>query len=153
MPLARDFAVRNRFDMLTIRTMVITDDKDCPHDQFLPQDPALRAYRYEGGHRLERQDFICQMAFAFPTMLLDGTVVACDQDFNGQHPLGRFGDGRSFREIWYSRQAAEVRRTIRDNRQSFSTCRNCPFADRIAGTCTIQMRDLRTGRSLVAEPI
>ncbi len=144
-PLAHDFAAANRFDMLTIRTMSIIDDKDCPLDQFLPEAPVLRAYRYEGGRRLQRKDFMCQNAFAFPTMLLDGSVVPCDQDYNAEHAYGRFGGGTTFREVWYGRRAAEVRRTIRDNPESFSTCRNCPFADRITGTCSVQMHDLRTG--------
>jgi radical SAM protein with 4Fe4S-binding SPASM domain len=149
---AREFATRNQFDMLTMRTMVITDDDDCPHDQFLPKNPNYRAYRYENGRRVHRPDFICQNAFAFPAVLLDGSVVACDQDYNAQHALGRFGNGTTFRDVWFSRQAAEVRRTVREHRETYSTCRNCPFADRIANECTVQMHDLHTGQSLIAQP-
>jgi len=150
---ARDFAIRHQFDMLTIRTMVIMDDEDCPHGRFLPDRADLRSYRYENGRRVHRKDFLCQNAFAFPAMLLDGSVTACDQDFNAQHSFGRFGHGATFRDIWFGRQAADVRKTIREDRESFSTCRNCPFADRVASACTIQMHDLRTGRSLTAEPV
>jgi radical SAM protein with 4Fe4S-binding SPASM domain len=150
---ARDFAIRHQFDMLTIRTMVITDDKDCPHNQFLPERPDLRSYRYENGRRVRRKDYLCQNAFAFPAMLLDGSVTACDQDFNAHHSFGRIGEGTTFRDVWFGRQAAEIRKVIRKDRESYSTCRNCPFADRLASACTIEMHDLRTGRSLAAEPI
>jgi radical SAM protein with 4Fe4S-binding SPASM domain len=150
---ARDFAVRNHFDMLTIRTLVITDDENCPHDQFLPQNTQYRAYRYENGRRVLRKDFLCQNAFAFPAMLVDGSVVTCDQDFAAHQPFGRYGNGTTFRDVWFSRQAAEVRRVVRTNRETYSTCRNCPFADRVASACTVEMHDLRTGRSLAADAV
>jgi radical SAM protein with 4Fe4S-binding SPASM domain len=150
---ARDFAVRHQFDMLTIRTMVCIDAGKSAYGRFLPERDDYRSYRYENGRRVQRQDYQCQNAFAFPAMLLDGSVVPCDQDFNAQHSFGRFGNGATFRDIWFSRQAADVRKTIRKDRESYSTCRNCPFADRVASACTIQMHDLRTGRSLTAEPI
>lgn len=142
--LAPKFAVENGFDLLSIRTMVIMDAEDCSHDEFLPQQEEYRAYRYKDGKRVRRKDFACQNAFAFPAMLLDGSVVACEQDYNGSHAYGKFDNATSFKDIWFGRQASEVRRTIRCDRDAYSTCRNCPFADMDASACTVRVYDLKS---------
>jgi len=149
---APEFAAHNGFDMVSIRTMAIVDDENCTHGSFLPDSSEFRAYRYENGKRVKREDFRCQNAFAFPAMLLDGSLVACDQDFNAQQAFGRYGNGTTFADIWSSHQAAQIRKVICKDRNSYSTCRNCPFADRVASACTVRMQDLRTGRSTRAEP-
>ena len=73
---------------------------------------------------------------SFPTVLTDGRVVSCEQDFNGQQPYGALGKDGSFGEIWRSAQAAGVRRVIRDQPGEYSFCRNCPFADRPISSCS-----------------
>ncbi|MFC1904535.1 SPASM domain-containing protein [Chloroflexota bacterium] len=102
-----------------------------------------RAYSYTGNRRIGRTDFVYEKAFSFPAVYADGTVVACDQDYNAQHPYGNLADGTSFANIWWSKRAAEVRKTIRDNPEQFSYCNNCPFKDRPISTCDIQYYDLQ----------
>ena len=85
---------------------------------------------------MRRHDFVCQHAFSFPTILADGTVTACEQDFNGRQAYGVVGKNGSFRDIWLSARASGVRRTIRDHPGEYSFCRNCPRADRPMSSCS-----------------
>jgi len=138
-----EFAGRNGFDVATIRTLSIIDSPEDMHREFIPADERWKAYSYKDGERISRTDFICEKAFTFPAVFADGTVVACDQDCNAQQPLGRLADGSSFKDIWWSKRAAEVRKTIRDNPDRFSFCKNCPFRDRPVKDCSVQYFDLR----------
>ena len=138
LPRARQFAAANDFDLLTVRTLSIIDDQEAPHRSRVPDDERLRAYRYDEDGRVPAGDFLCQQAFCFPTVLADGTVVACDQDWNAKVPYGRLGEGRSFGDIWFGRDASAIRRTIRDSRHSFTFCHNCPYADRKTNACSIE---------------
>jgi len=92
---------------------------------------------------VRRDDYVCQHAFLYPAVFSDGTVVPCDQDFNARHAYGRIGVDGSFGDIWFGRRAAAVRKTIRKERERFSFCRNCPFADRSASTASVEAFDLR----------
>lgn len=142
-PELRDFALAHLFDELSIRTLSIIDAADGKHRDLVPRDEVLRAYKYAEAERIGRMDFICEKAFTYPTVFADGTVVSCEQDYNAQHPYGSLADGSSFASLWWSKQAAEVRSTIRDNAGKLSFCRNCPFKDRPISTCSIQYFDLR----------
>ena len=127
-----DFAKTNHFDLLTVRTLSIIDSEstDQTHRDFVPNKLEFRAYDYKNGTRFERKDFICQEPFWFPTVFADGTLVACEQDYNAQQSLGVISKKVSFRDLWFSRRAASIRKIIRDNPQSLSFCQNCPYRDR-----------------------
>jgi len=142
-PQIPQFAADNEFDLLTIRTLSIIDAPDNAHHDLIPSEEKFVAYGYGNNKRIRRTDFICEKAFIFPAVFADGTVVACDQDYNAQQPYGSLANGSSFADIWWSKRAADVRQTIRDNPDSFSYCRNCPFKDRPGSTCSIQRFDLR----------
>jgi radical SAM protein with 4Fe4S-binding SPASM domain len=142
LPQLSEFGVENQFDILTIRTLSIIDGPEDTHRDLKPNDEMFRAYGYRNNKRISRTDFICEKAFIFPAVFADGTVVACDQDCNAQQPYGTLADGSSFADIWWSKRAAEVRRTIRDNPENLSYCKNCPFKDRPISTCSVQYFDL-----------
>jgi MoaA/NifB/PqqE/SkfB family radical SAM enzyme len=100
LPQLQEFARRHQFDLLTVRTLSIIDtDSDVTHRDLMPDLERLQAYDYEEGGRVVRDDFICQEPFWFPTVLADGTLVACEQDFNAQQPLGELTDGVSFADL------------------------------------------------------
>ncbi len=143
LPRVRDFAAAAGFDLLTIRALSLIDDAEDAHRSLIPQLERFRAYRYEGDRRVQRTDFSCQHAFCFPTVLADGTVVACDQDYNGRHAYGRLADGVSFADVWFGRASRGIRKTIRDARRNYSFCRNCPYADRKTNACSVDVFDLR----------
>jgi hypothetical protein len=88
LPQLPKFAAENQFDILTIRTLAVIDAPDDTHLDLIPGDERYRAYGYENNKRISRTDFICEKAFTFPAVLADGTVVACDQDYNAQQPYG-----------------------------------------------------------------
>jgi len=137
-PRIREVAVENGFDMVSIRSLSIIDsEEEQTHRTLLPDEKNLRAYQYSDGQRVRRADFVCQHAFNFPTVLADGTVVACDQDSDGEHAYGRISAVRSFSDVWRGPQAAGVRATVRDNPSQFSFCRNCPLADRTTSSCSL----------------
>jgi radical SAM protein with 4Fe4S-binding SPASM domain len=136
------FAADNGFEFLTIRTLMAIGDDGVALDTLLPTDPRYQAYEVEGDKPRPRDDFACQYAFCFPGLQADGTVVPCDQDFRGSHAYGRFGDGVSFADLWFNQKARQLRRTIRADRHALSTCRNCPFADRKADSCSVELADL-----------
>lgn len=143
-PRLREFAADHQFDMVSLRSLSIIDSPDqVAHSGLLPVSPELRAYSYHGGGRARRADFVCQHAFTFPTLLADGTVIACEQDYNASRPYGKVGNGTSFADVWFGAQARAVRKTIRDSAAELSFCRNCPFADRLTSSCSIASHQLR----------
>jgi len=142
LPELREFAQRNRFDLLTVRTLSIIDSAQDRHQEFVPKSEELRAYQYKDGHRVHRPDFFCVQPFWFPTVFVDGTVVACEQDYNAQMPLGVLSEDVTFADVWFGEQAAKVRKTIRDHPSSLSFCRNCPYEDRPVKDCSILAFDL-----------
>jgi radical SAM protein with 4Fe4S-binding SPASM domain len=143
LPELENFARRHQFDILTIRTLSIIDAPNDQHNIMKPDDERFRAYEYSKGKRIRRDDFFCQAAFIFPTVLADGTVCSCEEDYNASQPYGKLTKNNSFADIWWSKQAAEIRKTIRENLESFSFCRNCPYKDRLVRTCSIQYYDLQ----------
>jgi radical SAM protein with 4Fe4S-binding SPASM domain len=140
---APDFARSQGFDMLSLRSLSIIDADEAEHRRKVPENTEHRAYEYESGGRLQRDDFRCDMAVCYPAVLADGAVVACDQDFNARHAYGRVGKDGSFGDIWFGRRAATVRKVIRTDRRQFRFCRNCPYADRHRRTCSYRFFDLR----------
>jgi radical SAM protein with 4Fe4S-binding SPASM domain len=139
----RQFGKDNYFDICTIRTLSIIDSQnEAVHAEFLPDNANYRAYKYKNNIRIRRSDFICERAFIFPMVFADGTIVDCDQDFNGCQSYGNLLSGSSFAEIWWNNKAAGIRKTIRDNMDEFSHCKNCPFKDRPVTDCSVVHLDL-----------
>lgn len=142
--LLEPFAREHGFELLTLRSLGIFDIKDADSVQgnFVPENELLRAYSYEGGRRHRRDDFICTMPFWFPGVFAGGEIVSCDQDHSAKHIFGKLDGKNSFRDIWFSKRAAEVRRMIRDNSRSAGFCNNCPYADRPTTDCSLESRQL-----------
>jgi radical SAM protein with 4Fe4S-binding SPASM domain len=132
LPQVEAFARENQFDLLSLRrlSLIDTESSDELHGMFASEGRCWRPYEYDGGRRLHRHDFICLEPFWFPTLLADGTVIACEQDYNAQLALGKVERDVSFADVWRCGQAAEIRRTIRDHPDQLSFCRNCPYWDR-----------------------
>lgn len=146
-PRLEDFARRHGFEFLSVRTLLIVDSAPAhdAHRQLLPDEASLRAYRYENGLRVPRPDFTCLEPFWFPTVFSDGTLVACEQDFNAQAALGVIADKVSFADLWFSPRAAGVRKIIRDQPERLSFCRNCPYSDRPTTDSSICLHRLLPG--------
>ena len=138
------FSAENGFDLLTLRTLSIIDTPDqISHKKLIPDNQIYRAYDYKDDKLINRTDFICEKPFVNPSLLVDGTVVACCQDFNGKYPLGTIADGSSFADVWWSKKANSLRNTMHKNPERFSMCFNCPYRDRPVNTTSIQRFDLK----------
>lgn len=143
-PQLQEFAKANHFDLLTIRTLSIIDtEKGDKHQSFNPTEKEFQSYDYKNDNRTERDDFICQEPFWFPTLFADGTLVACEQDYRAQLSFGKVSGQSSFKELWYSKHAEEIRKTIRDNPQCQSFCQSCPYKDRDSSDCSISAHSLK----------
>ena len=138
------FARDNEFELLTLRSIGLHDieNVDAIQSNFVPLNEVLQPYQYKEGKRQQRPGFICTMPFWFPSIQTDGGIVACDIDHSGQHRFGVMDGKTSFREIWFSKRAAEVRRLIRDEHEKVHFCRACPYADRPTSDCSIESRQL-----------
>ncbi len=139
LPQVKAFARENGFDTLALRSLSIIDDQEGPHQGLLPDVETFRAYTYDGPNIARRSDYVCQHAFNLPAVFADGTVTACDQDFNGTMAYGRVGTDGTFRDIWFSQRAARVRKTVRNDLTAYSTCRSCPYQDRKTNACTVDL--------------
>lgn len=130
------FAANHHFELLTIRSLSSIDtDDDNLRKALVPEIEHYRAFQNDA----KKENFICDYPFVFPTMLADGTIVACDQDYNGQMPLGTATRDCSFDKLWFNRQASLARKRVRDHPQSQSFCRNCPYPHRVTGTCSVDL--------------
>lgn len=147
LPQLQDFAKKHGFDLLTIRTLSIIDSKnpDAVHGELVPDLTHFRAYDYHSDKRIRRSDYICQEPFWFPTVFVDGTLVACEQDYNAQMPIGKLGKDISFKDLWFSKDAAKIRRIIRDNPGEISFCKNCPYIDRCTTDVSVEALFVHSG--------
>ena len=145
LPQVEEFAAKNDFDFLTLRTLSIIDSEspDRSHGNYMPDLTEYRAYDYQEGMRVRRRDYICQQPFWFPSVFADGTVVACEQDYNAQLPMGVMKEGVSFSDIWFGKPAMRIRKIIRDRPKTPSFCRNCPFCDRPTTDASVQWHLLK----------
>lgn len=141
-PRVIDFARRHRFDLLTFRTLstVDSDVANRTHRDLVPDDPRFTGFTPDSGGPPPRRRFVCHMPFWFPTLFADGTVVACEQDYNAQEPLGVVSQQVSFTDVWFSKRAARVRTAIRDHAQQFTFCRNCPYKNRQSTDASFSMQ-------------
>jgi MoaA/NifB/PqqE/SkfB family radical SAM enzyme len=141
-PRVIDFARRHRFDLLTFRTLstVDSDVANRTHRDLVPDDPRFTGFTPDSGGPPPRRRFVCNMPFWFPTLFADGTVVACEQDYNAQEPLGVVSQQVSFTDVWFSKRAARVRTAIRDHAQRFTFCRNCPYKNRQSTDASFSMQ-------------
>jgi radical SAM protein with 4Fe4S-binding SPASM domain len=141
------FAQENGFDMLSLRALSIIDSEPTQetHTHFVPSQSSWQAYKYKQGQRVRNPSYICQQPFMFPTVFADGTLVACEQDYNAQLAMGRLSPDTSFANLWFSKNASKTRQIIRDTPHELSFCENCPYRDRESTGCSVAVRHFSEG--------
>ncbi len=141
---APSFAAAHGFDMLTLRrlSIVASEDAIMAHSQLAAGDDRPGA---QPNGRGADSEYICMQPFWFPSLFADGTVVACEQDFNASAPLGVVDGGVSFRDVWFGAGAARLRKVIRDEAGNLSFCRNCPACGRENSDTSFDAVMLRPG--------
>ena len=129
-PHIKNFAIENGFDLLSLRTMSCVNAPEEDYISLMPDNNKFKAYNYLNDKRVQRSDFICGEPFWFPSVLADGTIVPCFNDYNAEMPFGLLDRNTSFIDIWNGKKAEEVRGAIRDSMSDVEFCRYCPFTDR-----------------------
>ena len=126
---ARAFAAEHGFDMLTLRALVPVSTPTAARRfaGLLPDLDKYRAYRPQVDPTLREEPAGCVQPFWFPSLYADGTLVACEQDACAACPLGKITRESTFAELWWSEEAACVRRRMRDHPHEIPCCRDCPL--------------------------
>ena len=127
-----DFARENGFDFLTFRELCPIDvpSGDTLLKEFITDKQEYCGFIMQEDVRVRRDDFICLHPFWFPTIFADGTVVACNEDYNAGQAIGMYSEETSFSKIWHGDRAGKVRKIVRENPDLLSFCKNCPERDR-----------------------
>ncbi|MDM7995349.1 MAG: radical SAM protein [Acidobacteriota bacterium] len=148
------FARSHGFDMLSIRLLCMIDSEVGLRNQ---SDLAIdllghKTFTQKEMESAGRKNYVCMQPFWFPSLFADGTLVACEQDFNARMPLGVIGTGTRFEDLWFGQRAMQARKKIRDDFRSVSFCRNCPATARDRTDSSICATWLRPGiqRPIVA---
>lgn len=84
----------------------------------------------------------CIYPFRQPTAFCDGTVVACEYDYDLDLGWGNFNTV-SMRAMWNSDRAIRVRRQIRNGEQRPAFCKRCSYRDVKGDSCVISCVELR----------
>lgn len=66
----------------------------------------------------------CWRAFSGAVITVDGNVLPCSFDKNGEHAFGNINE-QSLAEIWHSEKAHLFRKQVLRDRKAFSICQNC----------------------------
>lgn len=111
-------------------------------EDYVPDQEDVRRFKYEGSTRLNRPPIWCPFPFRQPTIIWDGTVVGCEYDFNLEAFWGKVGE-QTFKEIWNSREAIQLRRRIRKGLPKEGFCRLCPYQDRVQDSSVLLCKELR----------
>jgi len=67
----------------------------------------------------------CRRLSRYMTILADGTVTICSQDFNPEHPIGNVKE-KTIKEIWQGPELEHLRKSHHDRKyDANSLCQNC----------------------------
>ncbi|PLX78560.1 MAG: hypothetical protein C0616_14055 [Desulfuromonas sp.] len=124
--LARDIGA----DAYTVKSVSLYYDAS-PENTALPHDRELRSFQYQGSEEaaiyLAEKNF-CRKAWYWPCLRHDGELLVCECDHRRESPLGNIFQEGSFRRVWRSSQAAELRRNFgTDGRIGVEFCERCRY--------------------------
>lgn len=111
-------------DKLVFKTMQISSYENAI--KFLPSNPKFRRYRIDN-QTFEMKNRIKNHCFALwrtSVITWDGKVVPCCFDKDAEYTLGIL-NGKSFYDIWTSKQYQSFRQSVLNDRKQNSICTNC----------------------------
>jgi len=111
-------------DKLVFKTMQISSYENAVN--FLPSNKKYRRYILENNsfrikHKIKNH---CFALWRTSVITWDGKVVPCCFDKDAQNEIGTV-NGRSFYDIWNSKEYVDFRKKILSDRKSVSMCTNC----------------------------
>jgi MoaA/NifB/PqqE/SkfB family radical SAM enzyme len=150
---ARDYARAAGVDLFSVKSVSLYDSAD-PDHAALPAARGLRSFQYQG--RDEAAAYAaspnrCLKPWSWPTLRHDGELLLCECDHALAHSLGNVFASGSFRAVWRSERARELRRAFpASGRVELEFCRRCRYKldDAIRETTALRpvagVRPLRT---------
>ena len=136
-----DFSKRLGVDFVTFRSAIVRRKSVDLEESLTPQALEFQRFtttdRPSNKIRPSRHSHYCHRPYANLTVLSNGDVVACENDFNATLPLGNMTQ-QSLREILASRQSKAFYHQFHDNPNNFSFCRECDLRDLKHATANVQ---------------
>jgi len=139
--IARDLGV-NMFSCKSLGCLA--HDKE--FKTYEPDKKDMRRFSNQSLPRRDKASIRCPFPFRQPTIYWDGTVVGCGCASGYAHletPFGKLGE-QSFRDLWNSTKAIELRRSIRTGLNLPIFCHFCPYRGRSRDTSVISYKELRS---------
>ena len=111
-------------DKLVFKTMQISSYENAI--KFLPTNPKYRRYlvkdeKFSIKNKMKNH---CFALWRTSVITWDGKVVPCCFDKDAEYTLGIL-NGKSFSDIWTSKQYQDFRQSVLDNRKQNNICSNC----------------------------
>jgi len=122
LPALHDFAAELGADAVTVRKFA----KWGRVDTFAPNSEThqMPAASPEEDSRTRVRRNRCRNLWNCPTIHWDGSVCRCFMDWNGDHELGRIGEG-TLRSTWYGDAYRRLRRDFRRRWRDLPLCGDC----------------------------
>jgi radical SAM protein with 4Fe4S-binding SPASM domain len=116
------------------------------NDEFREYEPYgsnTQRFEYAGSSRVSRELITCPFAFRQPIVFCDGTVVGCEYDHDKDMSFGNIRE-QTFSQIWNSRNAVKLRRSIIKGTDRPHFCGRCPYQDRVQNGTGLYSKEIRT---------
>jgi radical SAM protein with 4Fe4S-binding SPASM domain len=111
-------------DKVVFKTMQISSYENAV--KFLPTNPKYRRYIVENNNFRIRNSLQnhCFALWRTSVITWDGRVVSCCFDKDANFEAGQL-NGKTFKEIWHSKELNEFRKSLLSDRAGVSMCTNC----------------------------
>jgi len=111
-------------DKVVFKTMQISSYENAL--KFLPENPKYRRYLVDGNSFRIKNKLMnhCFALWRTSVVTWDGRVVPCCFDKDASFEVGKL-NGKTFKEIWHSKEINIFRKRILQNRAGISMCTNC----------------------------
>ena len=126
----REYAIGAGADLFSVKSVSLYYEESAEHPS-LPENREYRSFQYQG--RTEQECYrtmpnFCRKPWLWPTLRYDGTLLFCECDHRMSAPLGNVFTAGSFRDVWRSEQARQMRRHYHsDGTVDFEFCQRCRY--------------------------
>jgi len=121
----RQLSQEIKADRLLFKTLQVENLEEA--NLYLPEDERFSRYIVSpDGIKLKRKSsFTCGRLWRSSVLLSDGQIVGCCFDKNAEYPAGRLDGKTQFKQIWYSKNYAQLRNQTLHKRTIGGLCGNC----------------------------
>ena len=143
-PNMKELAKKLDVDVLTFKSVNPNLDNKTADEMFIPRNTRYHRYAYSPGtlEKIEPEKYSCYFPWFEATMLSDGTIVACEFDYNAEHAFGNIKE-QTFKEIWFGEKANNFRKMHSKDHAFTDFCEKCPYTGMIIDGCVFERFDLK----------